>query len=51
MLCLLSAFCYSQDRITKKEKKIVDSLSKIYNRNVIGYTKNENMSYPWLVLD
>jgi hypothetical protein len=42
ILCLLSAFCYSQDRITKKEKKIVDSLSKIYNRNVIGYTKVGN---------
>lgn len=42
ILCLVSIFAYSQDQPTKEEKKIVDSLSKVYDRNVIGYTKVGN---------
>jgi hypothetical protein len=45
ILCLVSLSVYSQDTLdlpTKREKEIVDSLSKVYNKKVVGFTKIGN---------
>jgi hypothetical protein len=45
ILCSVSLSVYSQDTLdlpTKREKEIVDSLSKVYNRKVVGFTKIGN---------
>jgi hypothetical protein len=45
ILWLVSLYVYSQDTLdhpTKREKEIVDSLSKVYNRKVVGFTKIGN---------
>jgi hypothetical protein len=45
IICLPSFLVYSQDTLdlpTKIEKEFVDSLSKVYNRKVVGYTKIGN---------
>ncbi len=45
ILCSVSLSVYSQDTLdlpTKREKEIVDSLNKIYNRKVVGFTKIGN---------
>lgn len=45
MFCLVSGAVYSQDIVdqpTKRDKEIIDSLSKVYERNVVGYTKIGN---------